>query len=115
MSLSRRSLITGLISFAATAPAIVRAGSLMPVRQMLPMGGVIPLVSFDGEDVTFHATGWQKGNTCAYFWSPGTGFKSGDNFTLLGKTFEVHCVETGLNNAGDTWQRVEGNSNDVQD
>jgi hypothetical protein len=33
-SLTRRSLVTGLISLVA-APAIVRAGSLMPVRQML--------------------------------------------------------------------------------
>jgi hypothetical protein len=32
--INRRSLITGLISLVA-APAIVRAGSLMPVRQML--------------------------------------------------------------------------------
>ena len=32
--LSRRSLITGLISLVA-APAIVRAGSLMPVKQMI--------------------------------------------------------------------------------
>jgi len=30
--INRRSLITGLISFAATAPAIVRATSLMPVK-----------------------------------------------------------------------------------
>lgn len=29
---TRRSFITGLISFAVTAPAIVRAGSLMPVK-----------------------------------------------------------------------------------
>ncbi len=34
-ALSRRSLITGLISFVA-APAIVRAGSLMPVKVMVP-------------------------------------------------------------------------------
>ena len=36
---SRRSLITGLISFAVCAPAIVRAGSLMPVKVMQPLGG----------------------------------------------------------------------------
>ena len=37
--LNRRSLITGLISLVA-APAIVRAGSLMPVKQMIeqPVG-----------------------------------------------------------------------------
>lgn len=34
--LNRRNLITGLISFAVTAPAIVRAGSLMPVKVMKP-------------------------------------------------------------------------------
>lgn len=32
---TRRSFITGLISFAVTAPAIVRATSLMPVKQMI--------------------------------------------------------------------------------
>jgi hypothetical protein len=33
---SRRGFITGLISFAVTAPAIVRATSLMPVKLMEP-------------------------------------------------------------------------------
>lgn len=33
---NRRELITGLIAFAA-APAIVRASSLMPVKQMVPL------------------------------------------------------------------------------
>lgn len=37
---SRRSLLTGLIAFVA-APAIVRAGSLMPVKQMLIPGPTI--------------------------------------------------------------------------
>lgn len=37
MNLSRRGLITGLISFAA-APAIVRIESLMPVKVMEPYG-----------------------------------------------------------------------------
>lgn len=40
---SRRSLITGLISLIA-APAIIRAGSLMPVKTMLPLG---PLATFE--------------------------------------------------------------------
>lgn len=35
MTLSRRSIITGLISLVA-APAIVRAGSLMPVKAIQP-------------------------------------------------------------------------------
>lgn len=35
VELARRSFITGLIALVA-APAIVRAGSLMPVRQMQP-------------------------------------------------------------------------------
>jgi hypothetical protein len=34
--LNRRSLITGLISFAVTAPTIVRAASLMPVKVFKP-------------------------------------------------------------------------------
>jgi hypothetical protein len=39
--LTRRSLVTGLISLVA-APAIVRAGSLMPVRQMLVATELLP-------------------------------------------------------------------------
>jgi hypothetical protein len=35
--INRRSLITGLISFAVTAPAIVRAASLMPVKVITPI------------------------------------------------------------------------------
>lgn len=35
---TRRSLITGLIALVA-APAIVRAGSLMPIKQMLSIPG----------------------------------------------------------------------------
>lgn len=35
--ISRRSILTGLIAFVA-APAIVRAGSLMPVKQMIEPG-----------------------------------------------------------------------------
>lgn len=38
---TRRSLLTGLIAFVA-APAIVRAGSLMPVKQMLMTPDVLP-------------------------------------------------------------------------
>ncbi len=34
-TLSRRGLITGLVSFAVTAPSIVRATSLMPVKLMI--------------------------------------------------------------------------------
>ena len=45
--INRRSLITGLISLVA-APAIVRATSIMQVRQMIE-----PI--FDGEDITFEA------------------------------------------------------------
>lgn len=42
--LSRRSLITGLISFAVTAPAIVRASSLMPVKVIKNEFEFIPVV-----------------------------------------------------------------------
>lgn len=38
MILSRRSLITGLVSLVA-APAIVRASSLMPVKTWVPLEG----------------------------------------------------------------------------
>lgn len=38
---SRRGFITGLIAFAATAPAIVRAGSLMPVKVMDPAPAIL--------------------------------------------------------------------------
>lgn len=33
---SRRGFITGLVSLAVTAPAIVRAASIMPVKLMVP-------------------------------------------------------------------------------
>lgn len=36
MDLRRREIIKGLISFAVTAPAIVRATSIMPVRVIKP-------------------------------------------------------------------------------
>jgi hypothetical protein len=34
LDISRRGLITGLISFAVTAPAIVKAANLMPIKAM---------------------------------------------------------------------------------
>lgn len=42
METSRRGFITGLISFTAAAPAIVRAASLMPVK-VIPPGMVTRL------------------------------------------------------------------------
>ncbi len=42
--INRRALLTGLINLVA-APAIVRAGSIMPVRTMLPL--------FESEDTIF--------------------------------------------------------------
>ena len=50
MTLSRRSLITGLVSFAVTAPAIVRAASLMPVKQMIEP--VLAISDWSHGDVT---------------------------------------------------------------
>jgi hypothetical protein len=47
--INRRSLITGLISLVA-APAIVRAGSLMPVKQMVDRG---PHLSLNGVPIYF--------------------------------------------------------------
>lgn len=41
--LSRRSIITGLVALVA-APAIVRAGSLMPVKVMIEPYGTGPMV-----------------------------------------------------------------------
>ncbi len=42
---SRRSLITGLISFVA-APAIVRASSLMPIKTMLWVPSTFPITGY---------------------------------------------------------------------
>ncbi|MHB8272702.1 hypothetical protein [Bradyrhizobium sp.] len=53
--LSRRSLITGLISLVA-APAIVRAGSLMPVKVMEPVRVSDLIVSFTAQ-VDHYASG----------------------------------------------------------
>lgn len=47
MTLSRRGFFTGLAAVAVTAPAIVRAASLMPVKRML----ILP----DGLDNRFEA------------------------------------------------------------
>jgi hypothetical protein len=51
---SRRSFLTGLGSALITAPAIVHAGSLMPVRAWVD-GDFIPLLN--GEPLTFDG-GW---------------------------------------------------------
>ena len=59
MELSRRSLITGLISMMA-APAIVRASSLMPVKQMLPEPGVIGIDMASGPDVAVQTVFFQN-------------------------------------------------------
>ncbi len=39
--LSRRSLLTGLLSFAVTAPAIVRSTSLMPIKALIDGPGCL--------------------------------------------------------------------------
>lgn len=59
--LSRRGLITGLISLAA-APAIVRASSLMPVKQMLetPTLTTMRFVGYGG--------GFSSGEVAATIW-----------------------------------------------
>lgn len=44
MTLHRRSFITGLVSLVA-APAIVRAGSLMPVKVMIEPYGIGPMMT----------------------------------------------------------------------
>jgi hypothetical protein len=49
MMLSRRKLITGLISFAA-APAIVRASSLMPVKVMKPEDLISIIINYKSSD-----------------------------------------------------------------
>ncbi len=50
---TRRGFITGLISLAVTAPAIVRISSLMPIKNMFI--GNEPLINFEGEDFIFTA------------------------------------------------------------
>ena len=63
-TINRRSFITELISFVA-APAIVRAGSLMPVKQMI----MATLDCAESESVTAHTVYfmdqffWIIGNT----------------------------------------------------
>lgn len=59
MTLSRRSLITGLISF-VVAPAIVKVSNLMPVKVMQPS------LSFGGVPVEFDSSGL-FGAECIYF------------------------------------------------
>lgn len=60
MTLSRRSIITGLISLVA-APAIVRVSSIMPVKVMdvgLTLGGI---------PIEFDDPGNLYGCTCVYY------------------------------------------------
>jgi hypothetical protein len=52
--ISRRSIITGLISLVA-APAIVRAGSLMPVKVMAPTPALGDLKWWSGSVSHFYA------------------------------------------------------------
>lgn len=61
--LSRRGLITGLIAFAVTAPAIVRAGSLMPVKVMIETPGVAWVTEYWGGFVYMVGPdgAWHKG------------------------------------------------------
>jgi hypothetical protein len=74
---TRRNLITGLIAFIA-APAIVRAGSLMPVKQMLVSGPT--LISPEWEEVKWigtyriHFDKDQSGN-CTWELVRGPGFE----------------------------------------
>jgi hypothetical protein len=83
IELSRRKLITGLISLVA-APAIVRAGSLMPVKTMLPLlgDGVVAMGSWQAGDVVSMAMDFR--NSVVHFrknqehWSPPIGFDALD-------------------------------------
>lgn len=53
MAVTRRSFLTGLGAVLVAAPAIVRAGSLMPVKQMLILPDRI-------EDITFPIEGFAR-------------------------------------------------------
>ncbi len=76
IELNRRSLITGLISLVA-APAIVRAASLMPVREMSPLTPVYYVVyvcigagiTCSNSDVTFQHN-WRALGLVTDDWSP---------------------------------------------
>jgi hypothetical protein len=60
MSLSRRSLITGLVSFVA-APAIVRAANLMPVKVMEEPYGIGPMMlGWQQMIIEFRQTAWNE-------------------------------------------------------
>ena len=71
--LNRRGLITGLIAFTATAPAIVRAASLMPVKQVLwdlettePIFG-LTFISFDAVPIPLRVIPFSLVESCAGF------------------------------------------------
>ncbi len=83
--INRRSLITGLISLIA-APAIVRAGSLMPVKAMRPMTVQwMDSVSFADWQVTVD-------HGIASMWTRGIAWNLNDPFTLFWHTFEVDTI-----------------------
>ncbi len=101
MSLSRRSLITGLIAFTATAPAIVRAASIMPVKQMLPTMLDIPTVLVP--PVTWLGTAAHAGA-----WITGVHLDVGDKFSMAGRVFEITGVRSVYQGAYAPWQHVIG-------
>ena len=94
--MNRRSLITGLISLVA-APAIVRAGSLMPVKNM-----IVPV--FDADEITFSSqptAEWSAG-----FCVNGRAFSLGDFFEMAGIRFRV----TGVSEYDGGWSYVHGSN-----
>lgn len=87
--LSRRALLTGLISLVA-APAIVRAGSLMPVKVMLPeptaafSGSIISIGGLNGSIKIGDSVSW--GDRTAMIVAQLAGEPSGDGLYLMDRT-----------------------------
>jgi hypothetical protein len=84
---SRRGFITGLISFAATAPAIVRATSLMPVKNWRDVARCATVEFTDIEPVIFQDRLYWVSGPQTISWGSETVFHTFN--AALGK-WEVH-------------------------
>lgn len=90
MQISRRGLLTGLVSFVA-APAIVRASSLMPVKAARP--SLVAVGDVSSEEWIFH-TQYRQEYVEAY--EQTCGYLRGDtvHMNVHGRDFTFEVVDT---------------------
>lgn len=105
--LSRRGLITGLVSLVA-APAIVRGASLMPVKVMEPTPVWIDSPIYSGTDINVLLQAQQRLNR----WKSAMLSRDGHTYFIDGDS-NVHCYDGAADEAffaGEQWtpQQIDG-------